>query len=871
MLGSTPMMVQYQKIKDKHKDCILFYRLGDFYEMFGRDAEIAVKVLGIVLTSREAGKGNRIPMCGIPYHSAENYIAKLIEKGYKVAICEQVEDPKECKGIVKREVIRIITPGTVLESGILKEKSNNFLVSITSDNNFFGLAAVDVSTGDFYATEIKDMQNLFNEILRYNPAECIIAQTTDETENLESLLSTLNNITFNRHLDYAFKLDYCQKILREHFQVNSLHSLGCHDLKLATRAAGAILDYLMTTQKTQPSNLAVLKIYHLSDNMHLDYATKRNLELTQSLQTQEKKDSLLGIIDYTVTAMGGRMIKQWLEQPLINKEQIQERLDAIEELVADTNLCKKVRKLLSPIYDLERITARISFGSANAKDLLALKSSLSILPDIKEALEKTNSSSLHNLKENLDTLPEVFHLIDEAIQLDPPITLRDGNLIKDNFNQEVDELRAITKNGKQWIINLEQKEKDKTGIKSLKVGFNKVFGYYIEITKSNLQLVPDDYIRKQTLVNAERFITPELKEMEARVLGADERLKVLEYQLFVKIRDKVKEDIPRILNVSKTLGELDCLSALAEAAVYRNFVKPKITEDGTLKILKCRHPVVEDKLEGQWFIPNDIFMDRSNQRFLLVTGPNMAGKSTYCRSIALTCILMQIGSFVPAKEAYLPICDRVFARIGASDDLSTGQSTFMVEMNEVANIVNNATENSLIILDEVGRGTSTYDGLSIAWSLTEYINTNIKAKTLFATHYHELTKLEESLPGVKNFSIAVKEEGDHIVFLHKIIPGGADRSYGIQVAKLAGLPHNLIEKAKEILKELENKDNKVKEKSEASNGNNINNSHNTEKTISENMKSTLLKELSEIDLLNITPLQAINLLYEFQNRAKKEV
>ncbi|NLW23836.1 MAG: DNA mismatch repair protein MutS [Clostridia bacterium] len=871
MLGNTPMMLQYQKIKNKYLDCILFYRLGDFYEMFGEDAQVASKILDIALTSREAGQGKRVPMCGVPFHSADNYIAKLINEGYKVAICEQVEDPKVAKGIVKREVVRIVTPGTLLENNILPDTKNNYLLAITSKNNLFGLAAVDVSTGDFYGTEISDRQNLINEILRFNPAECIIESGSD-SEEIEEILRDFKNLTVNKHLDYAFKYDYCEKILLEHFGVISLYSLGCQDSPLIVQAAGAILDYLLITQKTKPGNITKLKIYNLNETMRLDYATKKNLELTQSLHSQEKKDSLLGIIDYTVTALGGRMLRNWLEQPLLNKEEIEARLNATEEFFNNLELRKKIRKLLEPIYDLERIVARISYGSANAKDLISLKNSLSYLPEIKKVLSTTKSNSLRKIYQEMDTLQEVFLLIDESIQDDPPFSLREGDLIKAGYNEEVDQLREITTHGKQWILNLEQAEKTKTGIKSLKIGFNKVFGYYIEVTKSNLHLVPEEYLRKQTLANAERFITPELKEMEARILGADDRLKDLEYQLFIEIREKIKNYIPKILEVAKLIGKIDCLASLGEVAVDKNFTRPQITTDGSLKLIQCRHPVVEEKLEGRSFIPNDLFMDSEEQRFLIITGPNMAGKSTYCRSIAITGILMQIGSFVPAKEAYLPIFDRVFARIGASDDLSTGQSTFMVEMNEVANIVNNATKDSLIILDEVGRGTSTYDGLSIAWALTEYLNSHIKAKTLFATHYHELTKLDK-FPGIKNFSVSVKEKDDHIVFLHKIVPGGADRSYGIQVAKLAGLPESLIERAKEILADLENEVNQGSKLGKIETKINLTDSV-QEKAPLEPRKPVInqvLQEICDLDLLNITPLEAINILYQLQNKVRKEV
>lgn len=860
MLGDTPMMIQYQEIKSQYQDAILFYRLGDFYEMFGSDAILASKILDIALTSREGGKGKRVPMCGVPFHSAENYIAKLLNKGHKVAICEQVEDPKECKGLVKREVVRIITPGTVLENTILEEKTNNFLVAIVSGSKAFGLAAVDISTGDFYATEIADSQSLYNELLRYNPAECIVSQR--EHELMEGSSFRLENILITEHLDYAFQLPYCEKVLLEHFNVNSLHSLGCSQLPLAVIASGAILDYLMVNQKTHPKNITKLKIYHLNDTMFLDYTTKRNLELTQSLHTMERRDSLLGIIDYTVTALGGRMLKSWVEQPLIKKEQIEERLETTDELFNNHNLRKKIRNMLNPIYDLERIAARISFGTANAKDLLALKNSLELLPEIKNLISGCHSPYLLNLNQRLDTLEDIFQLLNNSVENDPPFSLREGNLIRDGYDQEVDRLRSITKNGKEWILNLEQEEKEKTGIKSLKIGFNKVFGYYLEITKSNLHLTPEHYIRKQTLSNAERFITPELKELEAQVLGADEKLRELEYQIFISIRDKVKEQIPRILNTAKVLGELDCFASLAEAAVLNNFVRPGINQDGIFELFKCRHPVVEAKLEGKWFIPNDLYLDNSEQRYLIITGPNMAGKSTFCRSIALVSILMQIGSFVPCEKANLSIVDRVFARIGASDDLSTGQSTFMVEMNEVANIVNNATKNSLIILDEVGRGTSTYDGLSIAWSLTEYINNKIKAKTLFATHYHELTKLEDIFTGIRNYNVAVQEEGDHIVFLHKIVAGGADRSYGIQVAQLAGLPEEIIYRAKEILASLEPAEG---EKPAA---------HHVEEEkqseyYSDNQIHPVIENLLNIDLLNITPLNALNLLYRLQTEAKK--
>ncbi|SMB95075.1 DNA mismatch repair protein MutS [Desulfonispora thiosulfatigenes DSM 11270] len=881
MFSSTPMLIQYQEIKNSYKDCILFYRLGDFYEMFGSDAEVASKVLEIALTSREAGKGRRIPMCGVPFHSADNYIAKLINNDYKVAICEQMEDPKKSKGIVKRDVVRIITPGTVLENNLLHEENNNFLVCITKGENSFGLAAVDISTGEFYTSEINKKEDLINEVLRYTPAECITSKTQFELDQLP------NSVKISYHYDYAFKGDYCKKILLEHFNLNTLQSIGLENFPEAIKASGAVLDYLISTQKNPPGNIEKLKIYHIEDNMYLDFATKKNLELIQPINIQEKNSTLLSVLDKTVTPLGARMLKSWLTKPLVNKEEIQNRLNANEELVNNLDLRMKLRKLLDSIYDLERIIAKISFGNANAKDLLALKNSLEILPKVKTILEQAKSYLLKQTYEQFDDLNDIYSLLEKALYPDPPFSVREGNLINDNYNEEIDYLRSITRDGKEWILKLEQEEKQISGIKSLKIGYNKIFGYYIEITKSYLHLVPEHYIRKQTLANAERFITPELKEKEALVLGADDKLKELEYQTFIMLREEIKAFNFRILAMAKIIAELDCLASLAQVAVTENYIKPEISNNTNFNISNCRHPVVEKKLAEQWFIPNDINMNSDNHRFLIITGPNMGGKSTYCRSVALASILMQIGSFIPADKAELPIVDRVFARVGANDNLSTGQSTFMVEMSEVANIINNATKDSLIILDEVGRGTSTYDGLSIAWSLTEYIHNIIKAKTLFATHYHELITLEEKLNGVKNYSVSVKEEGDDIVFIRKIISGGADRSYGIQVAKLAGLPSTIIERSKDILSTLEQKPEqtqlsfketeykeemlKIKEIQELKSKHELNTKQgiNTKQDINSKHEN-VLKQLEKIDLLNITPLEAINTLYKLQNSLKSE-
>ena len=878
MLGNTPMMIQYEKVKAEHQDCILFYRLGDFYEMFGPDAEVASKILGIALTGRDGGMG-KVPMCGVPFHSADNYIAKLIEVGKKVAICEQMEDPKSVKGLVKREVIRIISPGTILESSFLKEKDNNYLISIARDGGRYGLAIVDASTGEFLATEIAEWETLTNEIWRYDPVECIISIEDQELkEQLQKMIGE-RPLVVNEHLDYAFEPEFCSNKLLEHFNINSLLSLGCEEKPLLQIAAGAVLDYLTIMQKTRPSNITSLKVYSLDETMHLDYATKRNLELIKSLHTNEKKDALLGVIDYTRTALGSRLLKNWLEKPLIKEADIQERLDATEEIVDDTALRASCKAHLEPIYDLERIVSRISYGTANAKDMLALRNSLALLPDIGQDLANGQSTLFQRLAKDFDALPDVYELLVQSIAEEAPFSLREGNLIKDGYNEQVDELRDVLNNGKRWIVELELREKERTGIKSLKVSFNKVFGYYIDITKSNLANVPEDYIRKQTLANSERFVTPELKELESKVLGADERLRELEYQLFVQVRTTVAQFVPRILETAHIIAQLDCINSLAHCAIYNNFHKPIIAKDGVYHIEECRHPIVERKLKNGWFVPNDVHFDPVEQRFLIITGPNMAGKSTYCRSVAVASILMQIGSFVPAKSASMPIVDRVFARIGASDDLNTGQSTFMVEMNEVANIVNNATKDSLIILDEVGRGTSTYDGLSIAWALTDYINQHIQAKTLFATHYHELTVLEEQ-QGIKNYSVAVKEDGEDIVFLRKILPGGADRSYGIHVAKLAGMPEIILRNANTILEELErDKEDQhdhlvaaqLAQAEEVPKPANRVREQPMDNLFGTPVQSAVVQELAKINLLSTTPLEALNLLFELQNKAKQEL
>lgn len=865
MLGNTPMMIQYEKVKAQYEDAILFYRLGDFYEMFGPDAQTASRILGIALTGREGGMG-KVPMCGVPFHAADNYIAKLIAAGLKVAICEQMEDPKSVKGIVKREVIRIVTPGTVLESNILKDRDSNYLLALVRAEDSYALAALEVSTGEFSAVELTQT-DLLSEILRYEPAECICALNDTELTNFLKNINTAKPLAVNNHLDYAFKLDFATNRLKEHFKINSLTSLGCEDKPLVTIAAGAILDYVMLMQKSEAENVTALHIYSLDDKMHLDYATKRNLELLKSLNGHEKEDSLFGILDYTKTAVGSRLLKNWLERPLIKETDITKRLDAVEELYNDNHLRNSLKEHLLPIYDLERITSRISYGTANAKDLLALKNSLALFPDIAGDLDLLKAEAFLELAAQFDVLSDVYEELAQSINEDAPFSLREGSLIADGFNADIDELRDILHHGKGWILDLETREKEQTGIKNLKISYNKVFGYYIDVPRAKAAEVPDYYLRKQTLANSERFITPELKELENKVLGADEKLKELEYRLFTEVREDIKKQMRRILHSAQIIAQLDCYYSLAQSAVQNNFVKPQITHDGSYILNACRHPIVEKKLQNGFFIPNDVSFDNEKKRFLIITGPNMAGKSTFCRSIAIASIMMQIGSFVAADTARMPIVDRVFARIGASDDLSSGQSTFMVEMNEVANIVNNATKDSLIILDEVGRGTSTYDGLSLAWAISDYINQKICAKTLFATHYHELTALERE-KGIQNFSVAVKEDGEDIVFLRKIVPGGASRSYGIHVAKLAGIPKEVLNRAEEILADLEQKDGDTKPiapKMPIS-------TELTQSTLfaAPSKPSKIINKLLKADLFNMTPLDALNLLYALQVEAKKE-
>jgi len=809
----TPMVKQYQEIKSSHKDAILFFRLGDFYEMFNEDAELASRELDLTLTGR-GKEENRMPMCGIPYHAAESYIAKLIEKGYKVAICEQVEDPKLAKGLVKRDIIRIITPGTVIESSMLSEKTNNYLMAINYEKGKYGLAFVDATTGEFKLTDFDSIDKLLDEIKRINPSEIIISDIFPEEPRRLVAGSSFKD---------TYDQETAVEKLKEHFKVNSLEAYGLEGNETALGSAAAIINYLKETQKTSLDHINSIKLYHTDDFMFIDAATRRNLELTQTIRDKSFKGTLLWVLDRTKTSMGSRRLRQWVLQPLLNISAIDQRLAAVEELIGNSILRAEMGKALEKVFDIERLTGKVATQSANARDLVALKESLRQLPGIRiimknckaDLLKKILSDSPHLSVGNnnrYDWEKEITELISKAVVDDPSFVLKEGGLIRSGYNAELDELKKATSGGKQWIAELEAQERKRTGIKSLKVGFTKVFGYYIEVTNSNLDQIPPDYIRKQTLVNAERFITPELKEKESLILNADERMKELEYQIFCDVRSKVAEYTKPLQAVASTIAQTDVLLSLAEVAVENRYCRPKLRETGSgIRVMGGRHPVVEKTLGEFKFVPNDVELDDDNS-FLLITGPNMGGKSTYMRQTALICLMAQIGSFVPAKEAKLCLIDRIFTRIGAMDDIYAGQSTFMVEMTETSNILNNATENSLIILDEIGRGTATFDGMSIAAAVAEFIHNKIKAKTMFATHYHEITQLADKHPGMKNLNVSVREEGDRITFLHKVVEGPADRSYGIQVAKLAGLPIEVVKRAKEVYNTLEMVENDLSER-----------------------------------------------------------
>lgn len=803
-MALTPMMVQYLETKERCKDCILFFRIGDFYEMFFKDAEIASKELELVLTGKDCGLEKRAPMCGIPYHAADSYIGRLVNHGHKIAICEQTEDPALAKGLVKRDIIKIITPGTYTDAAFLEDNKNNYIMSIFILNKFAGICCADVSTGEFKCTQIEfKIESIIDELSKYNPSEIVLPKNTDESVR-KSINERCTVLMTMLDCDYfSDDINTLQSTFNE-FDFNKYD-------KSLSYAANGLIKYIKDTQKCELMHMRDIEYYDAVEYMAIDSMSRRNLELTETLMDKGKKGSLLWVLDNTCTSMGGRELRKWIEQPLVNKKKIDERLDAVEEISKDVSKLKDIQDALKDIYDIERIVGRISSKSVNARELISLKNSIGMIPKLKNLLKDFKSSLLKNMNENIDPMEDVFTLLDKSICENPSITMKEGNIIKDGYSKEIDELRKAKKHGKEWIASLENKEREETGIKSLKIGYNKVFGYFIEISKANYSLIPDGrYIRKQTLSNAERFITPQLKEMEDKILGAEEKLISLEYDTFCKIRDSIELQIERMKKTAKLIAELDVLASFSQTALNNNYCKPAISKEDEIIIKDGRHPVVEKMIPSGTFVANDTRINTKDEQLLLITGPNMAGKSTYMRQVAIIVIMAQIGSFVPASSAKISLCDKIFTRIGASDDLSGGKSTFMVEMWEVSNILKNATRRSLVLLDEVGRGTSTYDGLSIAWSVIEYIcnSERLKCKTLFATHYHELTKLEGSVKGVKNYCVSVKEINNEIVFLRKIIEGGTDQSYGIEVAKLAGLPDELIENARKILKKLESSNNK---------------------------------------------------------------
>ncbi|MBQ9298357.1 MAG: DNA mismatch repair protein MutS [Clostridia bacterium] len=862
----SPMMKHYLETKNKYRDCFLFYRLGDFYEMFFDDAILASKELEITLTGKDCGLPERAPMCGIPFHAAETYTAKLIEKGYKVAICEQLEDPAKCKGIVKRDVIRVITPGTVIESNMLNEKENNYIMSIYQKGLYYGISVCDMTTGDFYASDIKETNNfqiLLDEIARYNPAEIITndlffgmqQEIAEIKERFEVYISRVDNELFSEDSSELMKLF----TFTDNFG-NSIDKL--EEKNLLIGSVNALLEYLNNTQKVKLEHINTIKIYDINKYMALDINARRHLELTEKMRDKTKKGTLLWVLDRTSTSMGGRQLKRWISNPLLSVERINDRLHAVQELKDNLMLRDDIKEALKKVYDIERLIGKIAFGNANARDLISLKTSLSQLPEIKQILAQVSSGLLKALYDELDELEDVTKLIEISIVDEPPITITDGGIIKLGYNSDVDMYRKSTTEGKTWLVELEAKEKQETGIKNLKVSYNKVFGYYIEVTKSNLNLVPDRYIRKQTLTNGERYITEELKELEQQILGAQDKVVDLEYNLFIEIRQKISKQIERIQQTANVISTLDVLVSFAEVASDLNYIMPIMDENGEIDIKDGRHPVIEKMLPKGEFVANDTYLNKDSDRFSIITGPNMAGKSTYMRQVALICIMAQIGSFVPASYAKIGIVDKVFTRVGASDDLSMGQSTFMVEMNEVATILKNATCNSLVVLDEIGRGTSTYDGLAIAWAVVEYMadKEKVGCKTLFATHYHELTELEEKLEGVKNYSVAVKEKGEDVIFLRKIIPGGTDESYGIHVAKLAGVPRPITKRANEILRTLERK---IKINSEPK--------ANT-KVVSGQLDmynyklADIAHELDKVNLNELTPIDALNILVKLKEK-----
>ena len=874
----TPMMAQYLETKKQYPDCILFYRLGDFYEMFFEDAEVASKELELTLTGKSCGMDERAPMCGVPYHAVDSYLSRMVSKGYKVAICEQMEDPKAAKGIVKREVIRIVTPGTNITPGAIDENKNNYLMCIACFENGSGISICDVSTGDYYLTEVDSTQRIIDEIVKYSPSEIICNDafllSDIDFENLKGRYG----ISINALDARSFDDERCQRALLKHFKVNTLSGMGLTDFPLGIIASGALMIYLVDTQKSNLDHITHLYPYISSKYMLLDSSTRRNLELTETLRDKSKRGSLLWVLDKTKTAMGARLLRSYIEQPLVEKEEIEKRLDVVESLNSYAINRDELREYLNPIYDLERLLGRISFKTANPRDLIAFKNSLSMLPHIKTLLKDFNSEVLRNIDNDIDDLGDIRGLIEDAIIDEPPIAVHDGGIIKSGFDDNIDNLKKAKTDGRNWLAQLEEEDRKRTGIKNLKVKYNKVFGYYFEVTNSYKDMVPDDYIRKQTLTNAERYTTPKLKELEDTILNAEDKLYALEYETFVNIREAIAAETDRIQKTAKAVAALDVFASLSVVSERNRYVRPKLNDNGVIKIKDGRHPVIEQMIDNDMFISNDTYLDNRQNCVSIITGPNMAGKSTYMRQVALIVLMAHIGCFVPCKNADIAITDRIFTRVGASDDLASGQSTFMVEMNEVANILRNATSDSLLILDEIGRGTSTFDGLAIAWAVIEHIANKrlLGAKTLFATHYHELTELEGKISNVNNYCIAVKEEGDDIIFLRKIIRGGADKSYGIQVAKLAGVPEMVTDRAKEIVATLV--DNDISEKMDSITVDLKNpktkNEHFDEVDLGQislfdtSTDQDVLEELKNIDLESLRPIDALNRLYKLQNMLK---
>jgi len=904
MMQLTPMMQQYVQIKEQYKDCILFYRLGDFYEMFFEDAIVCSKELEITLTGKSYGQEERAPMCGVPYHAVDGYLSKLVSHGHRVAICEQVEDPKNAKGIVKREVVRIVTPGTNLNTQVLDATRNNYLMAVVHTTNAFGISIVDVTTGDYYVTEVDQERKLVDEIYKWSPTEIICNDSFFVSGIDIEALKNYHNVVLSPLEPWYFDDELCIRALKEHFKIASLAGIGLKDYTIGAIAAGCIMQFLRETQKTSLSHITRLTPYTYEKYMILDSSTVRNLELTETMREKQKKGSLLWVLDKTKTAMGARLLRSYMEQPLIDSQMINQRLEAVSQLKENMITREEMREYLNPIYDLERLMSKISYKNANPRDLIAFRSSLSMLPHIKFLLKSLDSELLSQVYKELDILEDIFNLIEQSIAEEPPLNVKDGGIIKTGYHEEVDRLRKAKTEGKDWLMDLETKEKEATGIKNLRIKYNRVFGYYLEVTNSYQNMVPSNWIRKQTLSNAERYTTPELKELEDVILGAEDKLFSLEYNLFCEIRDQIALEVKRIQQTAKAIAKIDVFVSLALVAEQNNYVKPSINTNGTITIKNGRHPVVERMISHDMFVANDTLLDNKTNRVSIITGPNMAGKSTYMRQTALIVLMAQIGSFVPAETASIGIVDRIFTRVGASDDLASGQSTFMVEMTEVANILRNATKNSLLILDEIGRGTSTFDGLSIAWAVVEHIsNTSLLgAKTLFATHYHELTELEGMLEGVNNYCIAVKEQGEDIVFLRKIVKGGADKSYGIQVAKLAGVPSSVLKRALEIVTELTGNDLALKAKNSTApevvkpldefvqeeflledilEGNSLKNTlgKNSKKQKSTDQFSIfslsgneeIIAELRDLDIARLTPIDAMNKMYQLQKKIKERI